>query len=431
MKKILFSLLLIASSLAVLAQSEPFQFKEYKRSNATSVKNQGSTGTCWAFSTVSFLESEALRMGKKDVDISEMFIVRNIYRLKCENYVRRQGHAQFSEGGLSHDAIQVVAQYGIMPESAYPGRSNVSAPFNHGKLEKSLRSLCTEFVKQGKDGKLAADWLKQVDTALDEEFGIVPTKFDYKNIQFTPTSYRDYLGIQPTDYVTVTSFTHHPFWTKFILEIPDNWANGEMYNVPISDLMRVANSSLEKGYSVEWDADVSNEGFSAQNGVALVPEKRMNEKDASAQASTFKMWEPEKKITQETRQELFDRQITTDDHLMHIVGLLDEAHTGLYYVVKNSWGEISDNKGFVNCSEAYMRQNTISFTVHKDAIPTDIGKRLGLVAGEATIEQDNPKMRTPRQPAMELTPAPTLRSSKSTPGVTPAQKAPTKKSSNN
>lgn len=431
MKKILFSLVLMASSWAVLAQTEPFQFKEYKRSNATSVKNQGSTGTCWAFSTVSFLESEALRMGKKDVDISEMFIVRHIYRLKCENYVRRQGHAQLSEGGLAHDVMLAAVQYGLMPEAAYPGRANVNAPLNHGKLEKNLRTLCTEFVKQGKEGKLPADWLKQVDTVLDEEFGPVPTKFEYKNIQFTPSSYRDYLGIQPADYVTITSFTHHPFWTKFILEVPDNWSNGEMYNVPVSDLMRVANSSLEKGYSVEWDADVSNEGFSAQNGVALVPEKTMKQKDASAQANTFKMWEPELKITQENRQELFDRQVTTDDHLMHIVGLLDEAHTGLYYVVKNSWGEISDNKGFVYCSEAYMRQNTISFTVHKSAIPEDIAKRLGLLAGEATIEQENPNMRTQRKPDMQLTPAPSLRMSKSTPGVTPAQKTPAKKSSDN
>lgn len=430
MKKLLFSLLLVAGTLAAFAQNEPYEFKEYKRSKVTSVKNQGQTGTCWAFSTASFLESEAMRVGKKDVDLSEMFIVRHIYRLKCENYVRRQGNAQFSEGGLAHDVLNAVAKYGITPESIYPGRKDPNALPNHGKVERSLKSLCIELVKQGKDGKLPADWLNQIDAILDEEFGKVPTKFDYANVVFTPTSYRDYLGIKTDDYVTITSFTHHPFWTKFILEVPDNWANGEMYNMPISDLMRCAKNAIDLGYSVEWDADVSNEGFSGQKGLAIVPATTMKDKDATAQANTFKFWEPEAQVTQELRQQLFDRQITTDDHLMHIVGLLDETNSGLYYVVKNSWGEATENKGYVYCSEAYMRQNTISFTVHKETIPEDIAKRLGLKPGEVNVE-GTPAEKPARKPSMNLTPTPSLRSGKTTPAATPAQQAPTKKTSNN
>ncbi|MBK6995162.1 MAG: aminopeptidase [Lewinellaceae bacterium] len=434
MKKLLLLVFLTAISLAVFAQIEPYDFKEYKSNKATSVKSQDQTGTCWAFSTVSFLESEAMRVGKKDIDLSEMYIVRHIYRQKCENYVRRQGTAQFGEGGLAHDAVNAVAQYGIMPESMYPGRKSPTAPFNHSKLEKMLKKLCDDFVKLGKEGKLPSDWLKQIDQALDEEFGKVPTKFDYANVVFTPTSYRDYLKLNTDDYVTVTSFTHHPFWTKFVLEIPDNWANGEMYNVPISDLMRCAKNSIEQGYTVEWDADVSNEGFSPANGLAIVPTTPWKDKDGIAQANTFKFWEAETKITQELRQQLFDRQVTTDDHLMHIVGLLDEKHSGMYYVVKNSWGETSGNKGYVNCSEAYMRQNTISFTVHKDAIPEDIRRRLGLSPGDVIIENNQGTGKSPRSSDMEARPASGTPPVKITPiqkKVTPAQKAPNKKTSDN
>lgn len=433
MRKLLFSLLFVANALLVFAQ-EPYEFKEHKRNPATPVKSQDQTGTCWAFSTVSFLESEALRAGKKDVDLSEMFVVRHIYRQKCENYVRRQGNAQFGEGGLAHDAVNAIAQYGIVPESAYPGRKDPKTPYSHGKLEKTLKTLCTEFVKQAKDGKLATDWLASIDQVLDEEFGKVPTKFDYTNVVFSPTSYRDYLGIKTDDYVTVTSFTHHPFWGKFVLEVPDNWANGEMYNLPLTDMMRCAKNAIDMGYTVEWDADVSNDGFSAQTGLAIVPAKSWKDKDGVAQTNTFKLWEAETKVTQELRQQLFDRQITTDDHLMHIVGLLDETHSGLYYVVKNSWGEISDNKGFVYCSEAYMRQNTLSFMVHKDALPDDISRRLGFKTGEVTIEKSQIRSNAPgRKPEMDLTPSPNIRPTAPAMQkvVTPAQKAPAKKSSDN
>lgn len=433
MKKLLLSLLFSAVSLAVFAQTEPYEFKEFTRHQATPVKNQDQTGTCWAFSTVSFLESEALRAGKKDVDIAEMYIVRHIYRQKCENYVRRQGHAQFGEGGLAHDALNAVARFGVMPESEYPGRKDPKAPFNHGKLEKALKSLCDDFVKLAKEGKLPDDWLTTIDQALDAEFGKVPTKFTYNNVMFTPSSYSDYLGIKTDDYITITSFKHHPFWEKFILEIPDNWANGEMYNVPLTDLMRSAKYSLEQGYTIEWDADVSNEGFSAPNGLAIVPSMAWKDKNGIAQANTFKFWEAETKITQELRQQLFDRQITTDDHLMHIVGLLDEKHSGLYYVVKNSWGETSDNKGYVNCSEAYMRQNTISFTVHKNAIPEDIRRRLGLSSGNVNIENRQGGGKSGSSSDMEVQPVPSSHPPKLTPvqkTVAPSKKAPVQKSDN-
>lgn len=380
MQKIALSLLFAVFATALFSQKqEPYEFKEIKRLAATPVKNQEKTGTCWAFSTASFLESEALRLGKREANLSEMYVVRHIYRQKCENYVRRQGTANLGEGGLAHDLLNAVKQFGIMPESAYPGRKDPGVPFNHSMLEKNLKTLCDQFVAQGKAGKLSEKWQLKVDSILDAEFGSVPPTFTLDSTVFTPVSYRDYLGIRPDDYVHITSFTHHPFYEKFILEVPDNWANGQFYNLPINEFMRTLNHALELGYTVEWDADVSNMGFSAGNGIAIVPEKDWLDRSVAERQNAFKIWEPEKPVSQEYRQQLFDRQETTDDHLMHIVGMLDETHSGHYYVVKNSWGEISDLKGYVNVSEAYMRLNTISFTIHKNALPTDVRRRL--VAG--------------------------------------------------
>ncbi len=396
MKRLLFCLFLLASANALSAQkAQAYEFKEVKNLACTPVKSQDQTGTCWAFSTASFLESEALRLGKGQQDLSEMFVVRNIYHQKCDNYVRRQGHAQFGEGGLAHDEMNAVRQYGVMPESAYPGRKDPAKPYNHSVLQKILKTMCDGFVTQATDGKLPANWIVRVDSVLDAEFGKVPLKFVVGQTEFTPLSFRDFLGINPDDYVTVTSFTHHPFYSTFILEVPDNWSNGLFYNLPITELMRCAKNSIQQGYTVEWDADVSNSGFAAGQGMAIVSEKDWQEKDAAARASTFKTWEPEKAVTQEYRQQLFDRQETMDDHLMHVVGLEDETHSGTYYVVKNSWGEISDRKGFVYVSDAYMRVNTISFTVNKNAIPTDLRRRLGMEAGDVKIE--DAKVLKPRQ----------------------------------
>ena len=379
MQKLALYLLFFALSAPLLAQKqEPYEFKEIRRLSTTPVKSQDQTGTCWAFSSASFLESEVLRLGRGETNLSEMFVVRHIYRLKCENYVRRQGTAQLGEGGLAHDLLNAVAAYGIMPESAYPGRKDSSKPLNHSQLEKNLKDLCNDAVAKGKTGKLTPTWLVRLDSLLDAEFGAVPPTFTLDGTVYTPVSYRDYLGLRPDDYVTVTSFTHHPFYSSFILEVPDNWSNGTFYNLPINELMRCLNNSLEQGYTVEWDADVSNMGFSAGNGIAIVPEKDWKDRSAAERQNAFKIWEPEKAVTQEYRQQQFDNQITTDDHLMHIVGMLDETHSGSYYVVKNSWGEISDLKGFVDVSENYIRLNTVSFTVHKNALPADVLHRLAI-----------------------------------------------------
>ncbi|MBL7825157.1 MAG: aminopeptidase [Saprospiraceae bacterium] len=414
--------ILFLACISVSAQSsDPYEFKEYKRHAATPVKSQDQTGTCWAFSTASFLESEALRAGKGEADFSEMWVVRHIYRMKCENYVRRQGHAQFGEGGLAHDYLNAIKRYGVVPENVYPGRKDPSKPFNHGQLVKNLADKCKEFAEQGKKGELDPSWLSQIDAILDAEFGPVTNKFAYNNGVYSPLSYREFMGINPDQYVTITSFTHQPFWEKFILEIPDNWSNGEFYNMPINEMMRCAQSALEKGYTLEWDADVSNGGFSANNGIAIVPKTPWEKKSTAERSNSFKMVEPQVDVTQEYRQELFDSQETMDDHLMHIVGLLDEKNSGTYYVVKNSWGPISQYKGYVYVSDAYMRLNTISFTLPKEAIPEDIRIKLGLLTSA------KPEKAQPQPQKAAPAPTKTTPSGRSNPAPSTIQMRPTKK----
>ncbi|MBK9339114.1 MAG: aminopeptidase [Lewinellaceae bacterium] len=304
MRKVLvFILWIVFTHLLVAQNSEPYEFRDIKRLAATPVKSQDKTGTCWSFSTASFLESELLRTGKGTHNLSEMFTVRHVYRQKCENYVRRMGTAQLSEGGLAHDKLHAVRQYGVVPESIYPGRKDPSKPYNHRQLELSLKNTCDTFIAQARRGELQHDWLRKIEDALDAEFGPVPVKFEYNNIQFTPTSFRDYLGLNPDDYINVTSFTHHPFWNYFVLELPDNFANGLFLNLPLNDLMRSLNFSLQKGYTVEWDADVSNPGFSARNGLAVAPEAEWSAKSKEQIAGTFQYWEPEKLVTQDQRQQ--------------------------------------------------------------------------------------------------------------------------------
>lgn len=382
-----FVALLLATLVATSQNARTnYTFKDVKRIPTTAVKDQQRTGTCWAFSTASFLESEAQRLGRGEHNLSEMFVVRHVYQQKCENYVRRQGAARFSEGGLAHDLLNAVRDYGIVPEADYPGRKDPNEPFNHAPVEKRLKTLCDDLIGQAKAEKLPADWPKQITAALDDIFGTLPQKITVNGFALTPTDYRDMLGIRPDDYVTLTSFTHHPFWTNFVLEIPDNFAYGTFYNVPIDDLMRCLNFALQGGHSVEWDADVSNNDFSNREGIAMiaapVATTRTGERGSAAPAEKF--------ISQAYRQELFDRQITQDDHLMHIAGLLEGPGASIFYAVKNSWGVQQGIQGFMNVSEAYMRLNTISFMFHKDALPLDVRQRFGWASGEAIVPNATP-----------------------------------------
>jgi bleomycin hydrolase len=410
-----FVLLLAAATLSAQnTTGDRYEFRDEKVMKATPVKNQENTGTCWAFSTASFLESEVLRVGKGEVNFSEMYVVRHIYRQKCDNYVRRQGTAQLSQGGLAHDLINAVRTYGIVPEQIYPGRKDLLKPFDHTELEKKLQKTCSNLVELGKKGELPPNWIAQIDAILDDTFGPLPGKFTLEGRPHTANTYWESFGLNLDHYVTITSFTHHPMYKQFVLEVPDNFSNGMMYNVPLDDMMRSINYGLQQGFTACWDADVSNPGFAAKYGIAIVPTTEWKAKTDAQRDATFKYLEPQKVVTQEQRQELFDRQETMDDHLMHLTGLRAEAHTAdIYYAVKNSWGEISDLKGYLNVSEAYMRLNTISFLMHRDALPLDLRQRLGLAPGDpvipnsgSTTPSNQPKQKgaKPQEQSMQVSP---------------------------
>jgi bleomycin hydrolase len=401
MMRLFVFILACSISSGLLAQEpEKYSFKTVKECAATEVKDQGKTGTCWAFSGSSLIESELMRLGITDVDASEIYIVRCIYQAKAENYVRRQGNARLTEGGLAHDVFMAIMKHGMMPQKAYPGKQK--GAYDHSNIEPELKKLCDEILASGKSGRLATAWQKRIEAYLNEQFGEVPKEFSYNDKKYSAQSYAVALGIEPQDFVTLTSFTHHPFYQSFVLEIPDNFSNGLYYNLPLNEMMRCINSAVQNGYTVSWDADVSNKGFAAKHGIAIVPKIDWEAKNDVQKTNTFKYRETEKSITQELRQELFDLQETQDDHLMHITGIVSESNTsGIFYRVKNSWGEISDLKGYFHASEAYLRLNTIGVTLHKSALPVDVRRRLGLEEGSVNIENSTPQNTGANQPINE------------------------------
>lgn len=364
MKNIILSLIIIATAMTT-AQSQ-YVFTDVKKVSCTNVKSQDRTGTCWSFATASFIESELMRMGHGEVDLSEMFVVRNIYRDKAFNYVYRQGKANFSQGSLGHDLMRAFQKHGAIPESVYAGRDE-GEKHNHSEMEKALKGMLDGVIKSS---SLSEHWPAAVEGVLDAYLGEAPETFTYNQKTYTPETFAASLNINADDYINFTSFTHHPYYGTFILEIPDNYSNGSYYNVPLSDLLQVIDNAIANGYSVAWDGDVSEEGFSGKSGIAVLP----SEDDAKP----FEGPVEEIKVTQDLRQAGFESYATTDDHLMHLVGTAVDQNNNPYYIIKNSWGEISPYKGFVYMSRPYVAMKTISIMVHKEAVPASIRKKLKL-----------------------------------------------------
>lgn len=364
----------ILLSLSTLQAQEPYKFTEVIDLETTPVISQGRTGTCWSFSSTSFLESEIIRLTGKQIDLSEMYTVRNTYPKKADNFVMRQGKAQFSEGGLAHDVLNSVAEYGLVPNTVFSGLFVNETSHNHAELSAVLRSMVETYVDNpGK--KLSNKWRGAIDAVLSNYMGENPVSFDYEGKNYTPKSFLEITKVNPIDYVSITSFTHAPFYSEFILNIPDNWSNGSFYNLPIDDVLKTIDAALEKGFTIALDCDVSERTFSSKSGVAVIPKSSEHNKDALEGVY------PEKMITQEYRQEEFENFTTTDDHLMHITGMLKDQNGTKYYKVKNSWGTDASRTahgGYVYFSESYMRLKTISITVHKDAIGKSVAKKMGL-----------------------------------------------------
>ena len=392
MKKIFVVIMALTIIPGLLIAQNAYVFKDVKILDNTSVKNQYRSGTCWCFSGISFFESELLRMGKGEMDLSEMFVVRNSYAEKAKRYVRMHGNLNFAGGGAFNDVSWTLKNFGIVPEPAYPGLMYGEEKHVHGELDNLFKDYM-DGVIENKNKKLSTAWFKGFNGLLDAYFGEYPSLFTYNGKEYTPQSFMMELGLNMDDYVMVSSFTHHPFYESFILEVPDNWGWGEVYNVKIDELTEIADYSLDKGFTVAWATDVSEKGFKWKEGLAIVPSEDIEDIDGLERAKWDQLSDTEKQqliydvstikkeksISQEMRQEAFDFYQTTDDHGMHIVGIAKDSNGTEYYKVKNSWG--SDKHiydGYLYVSKPFVRYKTTSFLVHKDGIPRKIREKLGL-----------------------------------------------------
>jgi len=385
----LFGIILLNCSTQIYSQNidsvpEKYVFTKAIDLPATMVKDQFASGTCWSFATTSFIESELLRLTKDTFDLSEMYFARKAYEVKAMQFVRLHGTANFGQGGQAHDVMNIVKNNGILTESEYTGLANGQTKPSHAELEAVLAAMVGAIAKNP-GGKLSPEWIKAISGVLDVYMGKIPAT--------TPESDKLKGRINPDDYVEITSYTHHPYYSTFALEIPDNWSGGLYYNVTPDDLVEIMDYSLENGYTIAWDGDVSDKGFSHKNNVAIVPEvnienitgtekgkwEKLTEKERKAQFYTFEKPVPEKNISTEMRQTAFDNYSATDDHLMHITGTVKDQNGKRYFRTKNSWAADSNSSGgYLNISEAYVRLNTIAIMVHKDAIPKEIRKKAGI-----------------------------------------------------
>ena len=362
MNKLIISTAILLSSF--IGFSQGYQFTSIVDLECSDVKSQGVTGTCWSYSTSSFLESEIKRITKMDIDLSEMYTVRNTYPKKAWNYVMRQGKAQYSQGGLAHDVLNSVEAYGLVPEAAFTGLATNDKKHNHSEMIAVTKAMLDAYIKNPAR-KLSPRWKTSYESILDIYLGKNPETFTYNGKEYTPKSFQKMVKINPNDYITLTSFSHQPFNTDFVLSIPDNFSNGNMHNVPLDKFEQIMFDALKKGYSIELDIDVSEKTFSSKNGIAIIPE------DKTTQLEALMDIKKEKKITQEYRQQEFENFTTTDDHLMHITGIVKDQNGTIYYKTKNSWGSDGNRVkygGYVYISSAYFRLKAISITLNAGAI---------------------------------------------------------------
>lgn len=371
------------------AKKDTLAFTTIKANPITSIKDQNQSGTCWCFSSLSFLEAELLREGKGEYDLCESFVVYKTMIDRAERAVRTHGDASFSQGGSFYDVIYCLKNYGIVPQEAMaaPGSLYGDTLFNHNELD----AVATAYVKaiaKGNHRKLTPCWKKGLEGIYDAYVGELPTEFEVNGKKYTPKSYAESLGLNLDDYVSLTSFTHYPFYDKFVIEVPDNWRWAESYNLPLDEFMEVMDNAVREGYTFAWGADVSEPGF-GRDGVARVPlaagQKDLTGSDAARwtgtdgkAAAVVKASDDEQTITQEMRQEAYDNWQTTDDHGMVIYGLAKDQKGNEYFMVKNSWGKYGKYKGIFYASKPYVAYKTMNILINKKAIPSKIAKKLGL-----------------------------------------------------
>lgn len=351
-----------------------FTFTPVINAEATSVKNQKSSGTCWSYSTNSFLESEMIRMGKKPVDLADLFTARNAYVEKGINYVRMHGALTLGDGGACHDVTNMFAKYGALPQEVYNG-NDYGSPGSSDKMNKLTEAI----LKKAVTGKFDPTWKARYIATIDSCMGAVPEKFTYEGKEYTPKTFaKDVVGINPADYVELSSFTTSPYYEKAVLMVPDNWSFDQVYNVQMNDITNIIDHALKNGFTVAWATDVSEKGFSWKNGVAYVPQNDFDSMSAEEKRAMFNGPKPEKEITVELRQAAFDDYETTDDHGMQITGMAKDQAGKEYYIVKNSWGATNDYKGYLYVTKNFVKYKTTAFLLHKNGIPSDLRKKMAI-----------------------------------------------------
>lgn len=367
-----------------------YQFTLVKENPATSVKDQNRSGTCWAYSGIAFIESELLKAGKGEYDLSEMWIVRNLYMDKAEKYIRFHGSATFAEGGAFQDIPYAIKKYGIVPEEVYKGLNYGTDKPDFTEVSPVLEG----YIKTLANAKsLSTAWKQGFEALLDSYFGPKVEEFTYNGKKYTPQSFAESLGLDWDNYVEIGSYTHHPFYQPFMLEIPDNWQHSQIYNVPIDEMMEIMDNAIMNGYTIGWGSDVSEKGFSWKNGVAIIPDadkkdlsgtekekwEKLTPKEKADAMYSFDGTTKEKKISQQDRQKAFDNFQTTDDHGMQIVGIYKDQNGNKFYKVKNSWGTDSGKyEGYFYASETFVRYKTIDFQVNKNALSSQMRDKLNL-----------------------------------------------------
>ena len=344
------------------AQTHP-DFTVINKVKTSTVKSQDYTGTCWSFATTSYIETEAIRNGKPEFDLSEMFFVYQAYLTKGDDYIRFHGKANFSEGGQAHDVLNIIRTNGLVPESVFNGINYNSKIHNHSELVKNLQSILDNVAKS--EDKIPQTWKAAFENVLKGYLGELPKDFEYNGKTYTPLTFnQEVIQFNPDDYIEFTSYTHHPYYKAFDLEVPDNWSHDQYYNIPIDELIEIMNYALANGHSIDWDGDMSEKGINHEKGV--------NELTA----------EDYEKIKQSGmiayRQETFDDFTSTDDHLMHIIGNAKNKDGKTYFITKNSWGVYNKYDGYIYMSEDFVKIKTIALMVHKNAVPETIAKKCGL-----------------------------------------------------
>ena len=386
------TMLLMSLFLKAQNETQGYNFTVVKENPITSIKNQANSGTCWSFAGVGFLESELLKMGKGTHDLSEMYIVRRNYEDKAVKYVRLHGNLNFAGGGSFADVVETIDDYGVVPDNDYRGLEYGEDNHKHGEIDHLLSSYMTGVIAN-KNRSLTPVWFKGFNGILDAYFGVKPESFQNNGKTYTPQSYAAELGLKSDNYVSLSSFTHHKFYTQFPVEVPDNWRWANSYNLPLDEFIEAIDNALMNGYTVAWATDVSEIGFS-RSGIAIVPDLDSSENAGSDQSHWLglspsersnevrgkigKEVLKEKVITQEARQIGYDNHETTDDHGMQIYGIAKDQNGNKFYMVKNSWGETGPYKGLWYASEAFVRYKTTNVVINKAGLPKAIAAKLNV-----------------------------------------------------